>query len=87
MTANKCLDIVHPCNNPGLNWDKNILLNYQQLRSCISEDVKINVYIVDDGSCKGIESSHIEFLQKYIPHFHFITYKKTQGKDLPFELR
>jgi glycosyltransferase involved in cell wall biosynthesis len=35
---------------------------------------------VDDGSQHGIETSQIDFLEKHIPHFQFITYKKNYGK-------
>ncbi len=80
MPLNTNFDVVLPCNNPELDWEKKTLFHYQQLRSSINKDVKINVFIVDDGSCNGIESSQIEFLKKNIPCFKFITYNKNFGK-------
>jgi len=80
MPQNASLDIVHPCHNPHLDWDKSLISNYLQLRNLIDKDVRINVYIVDDGSNKEIESSKIEFLKQHIPYFNFITYKQNQGK-------
>jgi glycosyltransferase involved in cell wall biosynthesis len=74
------IDIVHPCFNPHLNWEKELLSHYQKLRAKIDNNVLINIYVVDDGSSKGFETSQIEFLHQQIPHFNYITYKKNQGK-------
>lgn len=80
MLLKTSLDVVLPCNNPGLDWEKKALFHYQQLRTNINKNVEINVFIVDDGSCNGIDSTQIDFLKKNIPCFKFITYNKNLGK-------
>ncbi|MFC0185351.1 Glycosyl transferase family 2 [Pseudarcicella hirudinis] len=74
------LDIVHPCYNPHADWEKELLLYYNQFMSRIPRDVKTSVYVVNDGSQRGLEQSAIDFLYTNIPNFTFVSYEKNQGK-------
>ena len=38
----------------------------------LPKELPIAVYVVNDGSSKGINEQDIQFLTAGIPHFHFI---------------
>ena len=79
------LDIVHPCYNPHPNWEQELLYYYQSFVRNLPKNVNVGVYVVNDGSQKGLEQTAISFLQENIPNFHFVSYEKNRGKG--FALR
>ncbi len=80
MKVHKSLDLVHPCYNPHLHWAQDLVHYYRQLVKMLPKELPITVYVVNDGSSKGINEQDIQFLTAEIPHFHFIDLPKNLGK-------
>ena len=72
MKVHKSLDLVYPCCNPHLHWVQDLVHYYGQLVKMLPKELPIAVYVVNDGSSKGINEQDIQFLTAEIPHFHFI---------------
>jgi len=47
----------------------------------LPKELPITVYVVNDGSSKGINEQDIQFLAAEIPHFHFIDLKIDDSND------
>jgi hypothetical protein len=54
---------------------------YWQLIKMLPKELPIAVYLVNDGSSKGINEQDIQFLAAEIPHFHFIDLKIDDSND------
>jgi len=80
LKVHKSLDLVHPCYNPHPNWAQDLVHYYEQLVKILPKDLPIAVYVVNDGSSKGINEQDIQYLTAEIPHFHFIDLPKNVGK-------
>lgn len=73
------LDLVQPCYNPSPNWDKNLCEHFEKLQALLP-DYQIHLLVINDGSLRNVNEEHVEFLQKNIPNFQYISYSENQGK-------
>jgi glycosyltransferase involved in cell wall biosynthesis len=73
------LDIVLPCFNPIDGWEKNLVSNINRLKELLPA-VEFFIYLVNDGSARGLNPEKISFLQTKIPNFNFLQYSQNQGK-------
>jgi len=73
------LDIVLPCYNPIPNWAQNLAHNVSHLHSLLPE-TELHLYLVNDGSFKGVREEDLSFLRKNIPAFNYIHYEQNEGK-------
>lgn len=80
----KSLDIIVPCYNPLLNWEKELYKNFL-LFSQLLEKVNITLILINDGSTKNVEENNLAFLRSKIANFKYVEYKKNKGKG--FALR
>jgi glycosyltransferase involved in cell wall biosynthesis len=81
----QALDIVHPCYNPHEGWEKELIHYYTIFAAQLPPEVEVNLYVVNDGSSKGITSERLSNLTAAIPSFHYVSYQQNQGKG--FALR
>ena len=75
------LDILLPCYNPPLGWEKNVIVSVKQIaKAC--EIGNIKVILVNDGSTTGIGNDSIEMLREGIfpVPFTFLTLPENKGK-------
>lgn len=75
----RSLDIIQPCYNPPLGWDKNTVYYFAELCKLLP-GVPIQLIIVNDGSIKPINPEAIELIRSAIPNFTFLSYEPNQGK-------
>lgn len=73
------LDIVLPCYNPIQNWAQNIINSVNNLTNLLP-DTQFYVYLVNDGSSKGILEEDLNLLRQQLPAFTYINYPDNQGK-------
>lgn len=71
------LDIIIPCYNPPLGWEKELHKNFSSLSSELSN---ISLILINDGSTKNFNKESLTFLTKKIPSINYITYSKNKGK-------
>jgi glycosyltransferase involved in cell wall biosynthesis len=79
------LDVVHPCYNPHEGWEKELLHYYKIFVSQLPSQVEVKLYLVDDGSIRGVTEAHLQYLRENIPAFEYVTYSQNRGKG--FALR
>jgi glycosyltransferase involved in cell wall biosynthesis len=77
--STKMLDIVLPCYNPLLDWEKRIVDTVKTLEKRLN-GVEVFLYIVNDGSAQNIQPEAIAYIQHHISNFQFITYTTNRGK-------
>ncbi|MGX7687480.1 glycosyltransferase family 2 protein [Flectobacillus sp. BAB-3569] len=85
MNRTTKLDVVHPCYNPHEGWEKELLHYYKIFVSQLPSQVEVKLYLVDDGSIRGVTGAHLQYLQENIPSFEYVTYSQNRGKG--FALR
>ena len=73
------LDIIQPCYNPLPDWEKSVWLHYNDVKK-LFPGVTINLIIVNDGSLKNVNQEAIDFLEKHISDFQYISYEPNKGK-------
>ena len=73
------LDIVLPCYNPIGNWAQNIVNTVNNVSRQLP-GVTLTVYLVNDGSLKGVHEQELALLQTKLPAFHYIHYQQNRGK-------
>ncbi len=78
------LDIILPCYNPIEGWVDTILASVESLQLELP-NTELFIYLVNDGSSKGITPTNIEALRSGILNFNYITYTQNGGKG--FALR
>ncbi|MBK9283627.1 MAG: glycosyltransferase family 2 protein [Sphingobacteriaceae bacterium] len=74
------LNIVNPCYNPKQGWEKNLLENYKSLILQLPAEVKVHLFLVNDGSCEGISNQSIIYLDEQLHHFTYIHHSENSGK-------
>jgi glycosyltransferase involved in cell wall biosynthesis len=80
LKDHKSLDLVHPCYNPHLHWAQDLVHYYGLFVEMLPKNLQIKVYVVNDGSSKGITEQDISYLNTQIPQFHYIELPKNLGK-------
>lgn len=74
------IDIVLPCYNPDVkDWYLDIVKNVGALER-LFPNCRFFVILINDGSIKGIENEHIDYLTAQLPSFQYISYTQNQGK-------
>ena len=80
----KEIDVILPCYNPEIGWEKIVVSKYVELQLFWRELV-FHLYIVNDGSTSGFEDKVVDYLKRNIPDVHIISYPLNRGKG--FALR
>ncbi len=73
------LDIILPAYNPLPGWEEVVIGRFQSLVKALPE-VKIGLFIVNDGSSRLDENESLRILQQGIPDLQWISYKENRGK-------
>ncbi len=78
MEENLDLCIVLPVYNPPKNWI-NLLSDSLKIIDTIFQDYKINILLVNDGSCIAVEPD-FQLLKATFPFIYWHSYEQNQGK-------
>ena len=73
------LDIILPAYNPLPGWEVIVIDRFQSLVKALP-DVKIRLFIVNDGSQRLDENHSVGLIQEVIPDLQWISYKENRGK-------
>ena len=73
------LDIILPAYNPLPGWEDIVIGRFQSLVKALPE-VKIRLFIVNDGSQRLDENHSAGVIQEVIPDLQWISYKENRGK-------
>lgn len=73
------LDIILPAYNPLPGWEEVVIGRFQSLVKALP-DVKIRLFIVNDGSGRLDENESLRILHQVIPDLQWISYKENRGK-------
>lgn len=73
------LDIILPAYNPLPGWEEIVIGRFQSLVKALP-DVKIRLFIVNDGSLRLDENQSTGILKEVIPDLQWISYKENRGK-------
>lgn len=73
------LDIILPAYNPLPGWEDIVIGRFQSLVKALP-DVKIRLFIVNDGSLRIDENQSAGLIQEVIPDLQWISYKENRGK-------
>lgn len=73
------LDIVLPCYNPILGWEKTVVQGFGEVRAALPT-VDIRLFVVNDGSTRNISQPQIAWLQAQIPELQWLEYPTNKGK-------
>ena len=73
------LDIILPAYNPLPGWEEVVIGRFQSLVKALP-DVKIRLFIVNDGSQRLDENYSVGLIQQVIPDLQWISYKENRGK-------
>lgn len=76
----KSLDLVHPCYNPHPNWAEELIDFFNLFSGKLPEGYLVSVFVVNDGSSKGIDSRDIQLLRTKIKRFYYLDLPKNLGK-------
>lgn len=76
------LALVLPCYNPPLHWAENVLSSLDRLRQQLPAGTTIHLYLVNDGSTRGIAETDVELLRQMLPagQFTYLNYPVNRGK-------
>lgn len=78
------VDIILPCYNPPIGWERIVISKYKKLRSLWPELI-FHLYVVNDGTKLGFSEESIAYLVTNVPDVHILSYISNQGKG--FALR
>jgi glycosyltransferase involved in cell wall biosynthesis len=75
-------DLIVPCFNPALGWEKAFVRHLRKLKTEISKTsfLRFQVFLINDGSIQNFRSREIKFLQKAGLPIRFIHNSKNYGK-------
>ena len=73
------LDIILPAYNPLPGWEEIVIGRFQSLVKALP-DVKIRLFIVNDGSLRLDEKHSAGLLREVIPDLQWISYTENRGK-------
>jgi glycosyltransferase involved in cell wall biosynthesis len=74
------LALVHPCYNPHLGWEAELISYYKLLSERLPASLHISLTLVDDGSASGTEPAVIDKIAAQASDFRFIKCPKNRGK-------
>ena len=61
-------------------WEEDLLRYYREFVGQLPKETLVSVYVVNDGSSRGILAEHLALLQKEIPRFTYLDLPKNLGK-------
>ncbi len=73
------LDIILPAYNPLPGWEEIVIGRFQSLAKALP-DLKIRLFVVNDGSQHINEPASMQLLKDSIPDFQWISYPQNRGK-------
>ena len=73
------LDLIIPCFNPPLGWEKTIVDTFHKIEQNM-ERVPIKIILVNDGSSTGVTPEKFEILRESNLPIEIVSYTKNQGK-------
>lgn len=59
----KEVDVILPCYNPTIGWEKVVVCKYRELQ-LLWRELVFHLYIVNDGSVSGFQKETINYLKK-----------------------
>ena len=65
-------------------WELTVVSKYKELNA-LWKHVDIHLYLVNDGSTRGVEENVINYIRQNIPEVHILSYSVNHGKG--FALR
>ncbi|MGB0369601.1 MAG: glycosyltransferase family 2 protein [Flavobacteriales bacterium] len=80
MQAEKTLDIIVPCFNPRVGWEKLLIDAVLKLKQDLPASALNSIILVNDGSQSGVTDTVVERLLQEIPEAKLIEYPKNRGK-------
>ncbi|MGB0918774.1 MAG: hypothetical protein ACPGU4_14360, partial [Flavobacteriales bacterium] len=79
MQAEKTLDIIVPCFNPRVGWEKLLIDAVLKLKQDLPASALNSIILVNDGSQSGVTDTVVERLLQEIPEAKLIEYPKNRG--------
>jgi glycosyltransferase involved in cell wall biosynthesis len=73
------IDLVLPCYNPPADWAANLISAIQRLNTLLPH-VSWHVFVVNDGSPRGVSEADVALLKAGLPRFTYIAYTENRGK-------
>jgi glycosyltransferase involved in cell wall biosynthesis len=80
MQPAKTLDIIVPCFNPRMGWEKLLINSVLKVKQNLPEGTLNSVILVNDGSIEVLNDDVIESLLEAVPEAKLIEYKRNRGK-------
>ncbi len=80
----QALHIIVPCYNPAIGWEAELATHAKALQQQIPH-YDIEITLVNDASQRGVTTENIDYLEKELPRFKYISYPENKGKG--FALR
>ncbi|OON70807.1 glycosyltransferase [Hymenobacter sp. CRA2] len=74
------LALVLPCYNPPTDWAANVVASMERLRQELPNGTQVHLYLVNDGSSRGIAEADIDLLRREVPQFTYLSYPTNCGK-------
>lgn len=71
------VSIILPCYNPPEHWDRNIIKEYQNLKTQVNDELEM--ILVQDGTNQNLELG-LKRIGDQIPGFRLISYSQNRGK-------
>lgn len=75
------IDLILPVYNPDKGWELTVVSKYKELNA-LWKHVDIHLYLVNDGSTRGVEENVINYIRQNIPEVHILSYSVNHGKVL-----
>ena len=60
------IDLILPVYNPDKGWELTVVSKYKELNA-LWKHVDIHLYLVNDGSTRGVEENVINYIRQNIP--------------------
>lgn len=79
MNTKTDIDLVLPCYNPPVGWEKQVTIHFQEAER-LFPSTRFHLFIVGDGSQRGYEPETLERLQQALPNICIINYQPNRGK-------
>lgn len=73
------LNLILPCFNPLIGWEIRVCQHLTRLQSQL-QDAIIEPILINDGSTRGVEEKHFDYLKEHFPTMQIIHYPDNQGK-------
>lgn len=78
MSASPRLDLVVPCYNPTEGWHLLLCERFEEVQQTL--DVDVRLILINDGSTRGVDAAHIQYLESRIDNMLIINEEDNRGK-------